>query len=145
MLCPAFLHPAVSPARRQSRQRRTVAAPVVASGFLPPLVPNPWPAGRRPDTLVELLHVHGKKWSLVKPAEGENDSHGNHLTTGGGPRLRRHVACGDKGHALLDGLQQELYVPGEQVRTSAWGCFVSKQRAQRVGLTVASARLRCLS
>jgi hypothetical protein len=116
MLCPSVLPQAALPARRQQRQRRGTPFSLLVVASIPPLVPNPWPAGRRPDTLVELLHVHGKKWSLVKPADGSHDTHGNHLTVGGAPRVRRHVAAGDKGLLLLEGLQQELYVSGEQVR-----------------------------
>ena len=147
MLCPAACPPAALPARRQLRQRTrrgSYASPIAS---VPPLVPNPWPAGRRPDTLVELLHVHGKKWSLVKPVEGTHDTHGNHVTLGGGPRVRRHVAAGDKGLAVLEGLQQELYVSGEQVRGPGAcfpGCIPVSMPPRLFSLTGATARLpRC--
>ena len=146
MLCPAVLHPAALPARRQQRHRRGSSSLFVVAS-IPPLVPNPWPAGRRPDTLVELLHVHGKKWSLVKPVEGTHDTHGNHVTLGGGPRVRRHVAAGDKGLAVLEGLQQELYVSGEQVRCVG-ACFpgcIPVSMPRLFGLTGATAILRRVS
>lgn len=99
-------------ARPQSLSRGRGAA-VPALAVLPPggmfgrlVIPNPHPAPAVARTLLELLQAH-PKWELRKTAD-----HGEVAV----PRVRFHFACADKGHRVLDALQQELYESGEKAR-----------------------------
>ena len=70
------------------------------------VIPNPNPAPLVARTLLELLQTH-PKWELRKtPDHGE----------AAGPRLRLHLAVADKGHRVLEALQQQLYESGEKAR-----------------------------
>ncbi len=90
------------------------------------VVPNPMPAPARAATVLELMHAH-PRWELKKGVSGEVDTHGAHVAPARGARLRRHVSCQDKGHALLEALQQELYAQGEQARARARSCCGNTQ------------------
>jgi hypothetical protein len=110
----AALRRASRPAPRPSLSRRGRGVAVVAvlpigNLFARVVIPNPNQSPGVARTLLELLQTH-PKWEMRKTAD-----HGETAV----PRLRYHLACGDKGHRVLDALQQELYETGEKARQAA--------------------------
>ena len=110
----ALRRAARAPRPSLSRRGRGVAvAPLavlpIGNLFARVVIPNPNQSPGVARTLLELLQTH-PKWEMRKTAD-----HGETAV----PRLRLHLACGDKGHRVLDALQQELYETGEKARRAA--------------------------